>query len=64
LPSVNQFLFTPGSQYAIPSAQEQFQITQFGGLNSYQYPMQFPTYTAQNMAMSQVGSLGQGIYQY
>jgi hypothetical protein len=57
---LNQFSYSANSQYAIPQqmgSQEQFQISQFSGMNPYQqYSMQFPVYPNSNMAMSQVGT--------
>jgi hypothetical protein len=67
LPSASQFAFSAGSQYAIPpiQPQEQFQISQFSGLNPYQLSLQFPTYPNPNMTMSQVGSFyGQSNFQF
>ena len=56
----NQFSYSANSQYLIPQQlgpQEQFQISQFSGMNPYQqYSMQFPVYNNPNLAMSQVGT--------
>lgn len=56
-PSASQIAYSANSQFAIPTQpQEQFQVSQFSGLNPYQMSVQFPPFPSQGMAVSQVGS--------
>ena len=64
LPNSNQFTYSANSQYNLQTMpQDNFQISQFNGMNPFHMSMQLPSYPVGNLAMSPVASYGPSNYQ-